>query len=85
MAQVNCTTNKSLCNKHFASELPGLITYPPQPVPPKTFPLDKVNQSIGYAARYLNHSVMEINDESYIGFLQNEKAMFKILLFTDKE
>jgi hypothetical protein len=84
LAQVNCTSYADLCKKQVTGELPSLMVYPPFPVPPKNFKLSEVNRSIGYAVRHLSHSVVEINDESYIGFLQSEKAMPKILLFTNK-
>jgi len=84
LGQVNCTTFPDFCKKNFTGELPGLMTYPPLPIPPKKFELNQVKRSIGFAVRYLDHSVIEINDESYIGFLQSDKAMPKILLFTDK-
>ena len=84
LGQVNCTTYAKFCKKNFSNELPGLMVYPPLPIPPKYFELKQINKSIGYAVRHLNHSVVEINDESYIGFLQSEKAMPKIMLFTDK-
>lgn len=84
LAQVNCTSQAAFCKKNFSGELPGLMVYPPLPIPPKRFDLTEVKKAIGTAVRYLTHSVVEINDESYIGFLQSEKAMPKILLFTDK-
>ena len=84
LGQVNCTTFPDFCKKNYSGELPGLMTYPPLPIPPKNFKLTEIKKSIGFAVRYLDHSVLEINDESYIGFLQSEKAMPKILLFTDK-
>ena len=84
LGQVNCTTHANFCKKNFSNELPGLMVYPPLPIPPKFFELSQVNRSIGFAVRHLSHSVVEINDESYIGFLQSEKAMPKIMLFTDK-
>lgn len=84
LAQLNCTQFADLCAKHFSGDLPGLMVFPPLPVPPKLFSLEHVNRAIGFSVRHLNHSVVEINDESYIGFLQSEKAMPKILLFTNK-
>lgn len=84
MGQVNCTSNAELCKKQFEGKLPAIMVYPPQPIPSKTFVLADVNKAIGFAVRHLTHSVIEINDESYIGFLQSEKTMPKILLLTDK-
>ena len=84
LAQVNCTQEKSLCEKQFDGELPGIRVFPPIPVPPKTFGLPDFRKAIGFASRYLPYSVTEINDDNYAGFLQSEKAMPKILLFTNK-
>lgn len=84
LAQVNCTAEPNVCKNNFVGDLPGVRVFPPIPVPPKTFALDNLRRAIGFASRYLPSSITEINDENYAGFLQSEKAMPKILLFTKR-
>jgi len=83
---ISCDEYFSLCSKEGIQKFPTVKVYPPQPIPTYIFEGELVAKKIaGSAAGYVSSLVQEVTDDNVEGFLKNNTAMPKVILFTDKE
>lgn len=87
MGAVDCEEHTGLCSKEAISKYPTWKIYPPFPVPAfefteEPFDFDKLKKS---AAKFITSRSIEITQNNYETFVNDNPGKPKVLLFTDKK
>lgn len=86
IATVDCGMHEGLCEQHVIRQYPSLKIYPPYPAPVETYEGEISAKAINaYVAKYVQNYAVELNENNYKTFLEENLAITKVLLFTEKQ
>jgi hypothetical protein len=84
---LDCEENSSLCSKENVQKFPLFRVYPAYPAPTQdyeeeTIDFDKIKK---LASRFVSSRVVEVNQNNYDTFINDNPGKPKVILFTDKK
>jgi len=82
---ISCNENRVQCDKEGVQTFPQVIIYAPMPIPAIKWEGELNAKKIATTAtHYVSNLSTEVTDDNMEGFLKENAAMPKVLLFTDK-